>query len=125
MILRIFELQVLKRGNYIVSDGWSGYEWVEEENSGYNHIQHIHGRRDFGYGIESTTHIESIWWQLKSEIRTIYYIIPLRNFLYYLGECEWRVKTKNLSITQKIEDIFEMYELLKNADADYLKEDVF
>ena len=62
---------------------------------------------------------------IKIRNQIVYYIIPLLNFLYYLRECEWLIKTKNLSNTQKIEDIFEMYELLKNADADYLKEDVF
>ena len=78
--LKEFINRFIKRGNYIVSDGWSGYERAEEENSGYNHIKHIHGHRDFGYGIESTSHVESIWSQLKAEIKSIYYFIPLHNF---------------------------------------------
>ena len=58
--LKAFIMSFIKRGNYKVSDGWSGYKWIEEENSSYNHIPHIHGHRDFGYGIESTNQVESI-----------------------------------------------------------------
>ena len=42
-----------------------------------------------------------------------------------MREYECRIKTKNLSNTQKIEDFCEMYELLKNVDADDLKDDIF
>lgn len=45
-------------GNNIVSDGWSSYDYLDNNNVGYNHIRHIHGRRDFGIGIQKTSHVE-------------------------------------------------------------------
>lgn len=51
----------VKRGNFIISDGWQGYSWISEPNSGYYHITHVHGHGQFGYGNESTSHIEQLW----------------------------------------------------------------
>ena len=42
-----------------------------------------------------------------------------------MRKCEWLIKTKNYSNTQKIEDFFEIYQLLKNVGDDDLKDDVF
>lgn len=108
-----------------MTDGWRGYEWINNEDSGYSRIGHVHDLHDFGYGIESTSHVESIWSQLKQEIKSIYYIIPMHNFLYYLKECEWRIKTKVLSNEQKIEDFFEMYNLIKTVGSEDLKDEDF
>ena len=47
-------------GNIIVSNGWPGYNWLNENNSGYRHKVHVHGQDDFGFGLESTSIIESI-----------------------------------------------------------------
>lgn len=69
--------------------------------------------------------MENIWSQLKSEIKSIYYIIPQHNFLYYLRECEWRIKIKNLSNSQKNDDFFAMYDLLKTVGTDDLYDEDF
>ena len=47
-------------GNFIITDGWSDYNYLDNDNSGYANIKHNHGG-DFGLGRESTSHIESIW----------------------------------------------------------------
>jgi len=57
-------------GNNVITDGWPSYNWLSSFN--YHHIRHIHGRNDFGYGMESTSHIEQIWHQLKILIERLY-----------------------------------------------------
>ena len=69
--------------------------------------------------------MESIWSQLKEEIKSIYYIIHMHNFLYYLKESEWRIKTKTLSNEQKIDNIFEIHDLIKIVGAEDLKDEDF
>lgn len=44
-------------GNNIITDGWGGYDYLDLPNSGYRRIKHNHGRGDFGYGNQSTSHI--------------------------------------------------------------------
>lgn len=51
----------IETGNVIFSDGWQAYNWLNEPSSGYQHKVHIHGAHDFGYGLESIAHIESLW----------------------------------------------------------------
>ena len=55
----------VKTGNYIVSDGWSGYSWIGLPFSGYIPSVHNLGHGDFGRGLDSTSHIEGIWSFLK------------------------------------------------------------
>ena len=70
-----------------------------------NYLQH-----DFGFGNESTSHVESIWSQLKIEIKSTYKCIyHLIIFLYYLKESEWKIKYKNLNFSAKLDDFMEMY----------------
>ena len=85
---------MILKGNNIVTDGWAGYNWIDSNDSGNRRYQHIHGHNDFGQGLESTNHIESIWSQLKSEIKGIYKTTPSLNFLYFIREPEWRIKKK-------------------------------
>ena len=86
--LKEFITRYISPGNKIITDGWAGYDWADSPNSGYIRYRHIHGQHDFGFGIESTSHVETIWAQLKMEIKTIYKTIPGFNFLYYLKEAE-------------------------------------
>ena len=44
--------------NTIKTDGWDAYNLLNDINYHYNHIVHIHGRYQFGYGKEFTSHIE-------------------------------------------------------------------
>ena len=85
---------------------------VDNANSGYTRYLHNHGHHDIGYGPESTSHIESIWAQLQSEIKTTYKMIPCQNFLYFLREEEWKIKIKNVNYEEKLQEYFEKYNLV-------------
>ena len=58
--LKAFITKHVERGNHIVTDGWNGYDFLDAPNSGYLRSRHIHGGGVFGYGRDSTSHIESI-----------------------------------------------------------------
>ena len=49
-------------------------------------------QRDFGLGIESTSHIESIWSQLKSFIIKFYQALKSDNFIYFIRELEFYIR---------------------------------
>ena len=55
----------------------------------------------------------------------MYVTIPCINFLYFLGEGEWRIKLKYLSFEQKLDDFFEMFNLVKIVGEKDLKDDIF
>jgi hypothetical protein len=74
--LKIFVNKFISAGNNLVIDGWNGYDWANNINSGYVRFIHNHGRNDFGRGVESTSHMESVWSQLKKQIFNIYKMIP-------------------------------------------------
>ena len=65
-----------KSGNNIITDGLTSYNFLDRIDSGYTHIKFVHGGGDFGFGRESTSHIESIWSQIKAKIKDTYYTIP-------------------------------------------------
>ena len=72
--MKIFITRNVEKGNIIVTDGWSGYSFVKSL-AFYSRDVHIHGGGDFGLGVNSTSHIESIWSQMKAILKHIYYII--------------------------------------------------
>ena len=123
--LKSFIKKLIPEGNNLVTDGWHGYDWVDNANSGYTRYLHIHDHHDFGYGPESTSHIESIWAQLKSEIKTTYKMIPCQKFLYFLLEVEWKIKTKNLNYEEKLQDYFEKYNLVVTVGESNIFDSVF
>ena len=111
-------------GNSIVSDSWSGYNFLNAPNSGYNHIVHNHSRGNFGTGLESTSRIESIWGQLKFKIKNLYHSIPSKNFVYFLREAEYRLRIKNLNKYQKLEDLSILLSIVGNGlNNEYLSEE--
>ena len=59
----------VKSGNTIVSDGWSGYNFLSRSGSQYTHSVHNHAHGDFSVGLDSTSHIEQLWSQLKTIIK--------------------------------------------------------
>ena len=73
----------IEKGNHFITDCWVGYSWFDIPYSGYIHISHIHGNRDFGTGLESISHIEGLCGYLKSLIRNIYYIISQEQFILF------------------------------------------
>ena len=70
-----------------------------------------------------------IWAQLKSEIKSTNKMIPCQNFLYFLLEVEWKIKTKNLNYEEKLQDYFEKYNLVVTVgesnifDSEFLNND--
>ena len=38
--------------NYVITDGWSGYQWMNRNNSQYHHIIYSHTAGDCGYDLE-------------------------------------------------------------------------
>jgi len=103
-------------GNNIVSDDWSSYDYLDNNFSGYSHIKHVHGHRDFGFGIQSTSHVESIWEQIKSKIKESYHIIPPNNSMLFVREIKYKIKTKDMDSDQKIKKFFEIYETTNNVE---------
>ena len=79
--------------NIIISDGWEGYTWLRNDN--YEHRRHILWRHDFGWGSESTSHIESVWATLKRYISKLYTALNQKNFIYYVREIEFRYNVRN------------------------------
>ena len=81
------------------------YNWNDDDNSGFHRIIHIHGHHDFCHGDESTSHIESVWSDLKRLLSKAYVVVKSENFIYFLKDCEWRKKTSHLNLNDKIRNL--------------------
>ena len=84
-------------GTHFTHDRWAGYNFLCN-NINYTHESHHQGGGDFGIGLPSTSHIESVWANLKNLITSIYGIIPKKNyFILFLKEAEFRynIRTKS------------------------------
>ena len=115
-------------GNTIITDGFPSYNFLDQEGSGYNHIKHIHGGGDFGFGVESTSHIESIWSQIKGRIKSNYYSVPQKNLMLFIREireAEYKIKLKYKSNSEKIRDFFECYKFLSDVNDVKLEKNIF
>ena len=121
------------KGNNVVTDRWGVYNWINSHNSGYNRIIHIHEYHDFGYGAESTSHVKSIWGDLKQKLHSFYVAVKSDTFILFAKEMEFRKKISqrnNNDIIKKLQFIFNhiastvKYDLFKKEDLeDYEKED--
>ena len=60
-----FATNYIGKGNTIVIGCWGGYVFLDLVNSGYYHETHNHVAGDFGFGLSSTSSIESFWNALK------------------------------------------------------------
>ena len=109
-VLKKFITTYVETGNTIITEGWSGYNFNNNMH-GYIRDMYIHGGGDFSLRLNSSSHIESIWSQLKAIIKKMYYIIPFKNFGLFLWEVEWRIKKKNKNINEKISELFEEWYL--------------
>ena len=112
-IIKTFIEKLIPKGNHIIYDGWSSYSFLNDQYSGYTHSIHIHGKHDFGFGLDSTSNIKGIWRILKNELKRVYANIHAKNFLLFLKEAEFKVKNKHLNNNQKIE--IEFYNSLKES----------
>ena len=88
---------------------------MNRHNSRYNHIVHSHADSDFGYGLESISHIESLWANLKYLIKRMYNMIPSSNFYGFLKESEFRHNISNLNNMSKMDAIFDIFNYIANA----------
>lgn len=110
----------VQKGNHIIIDGWHDYDFMDLPNSGYLRSKHIHGGGDFGYGRDSTSHIESIWAQIKAKLKETYHSIPSKSFLSFVREIEYKLKTRHLNIEEKIKNFFECFNTTQNVlEKDY------
>ena len=87
--LKKFITKYIEEGNSIITYGCSGYNFLNN-NPSYYHITHIHGGGDFGFGIQSTSHIESLWAIIKAKIKSIYKVIPNSNLMKLVKEVEFK-----------------------------------
>ena len=99
--LKIFITNHIIPGTNIIHDGWRGYAFLNSDNSVYTNEEYNHAYGNFGQGLHSTSHIESVWNSIKSEIKFLYRIIPHSNYIYYLRESEFRYIISKLSNTGK------------------------
>ena len=72
------------KGNIIIIDGPLCYNWLNQPFCGYAHSVHNHGHGNFGFCMNSTSHIESLWSNIKTLIKSIYTVIPTDNFNLFL-----------------------------------------
>ena len=100
--MRNFIHKYIKPGIIIISDGWSSYNFLREPGSGYTHLVYSHGHGQWGRGINSTSHIESVWAYFKSTIKKIYHSILNKGFYFYLKETEFRYNTRNNTFKEKV-----------------------
>ena len=104
----------IKRGNIIISDGRSGYSWLDSPNNGYLYSTYTHALGDFGDGNDSTAHIEQLWAHLKHLIKKIYNSIPINNFFYFLKESKFRRNLGFLSTSDKWKEIFDILNYIRD-----------
>ena len=64
------------KGNIIITDSCSGYNWISEPNFGLVHITNNHSLHQFGYGDISVFPIEQIMICFKRIIQKIYVTFP-------------------------------------------------
>ena len=59
--LKIFVFNHINPGTNITHDGWSGYNFLDGDDSVWTHEVLNHGHGDFSHGLSSTTYIEQYW----------------------------------------------------------------
>lgn len=50
----------IPKGNIIITDGILCYQWLTDPSNSYVQSVYNSGQGDFGYGLDSTSHIESL-----------------------------------------------------------------
>ena len=106
-ILKNFITNYIPIKSKVVTDSWSGYNFLEMPNSGYIHLKHNQSGGQFGLGLQSTSHIESLWAILKKKIKSTYNAIPFKNIFHFIREAEYKCKNRAKSCDEKLKDFFE------------------
>ena len=66
-------------------------------------------------GIQSSSPFETIQNIIKSKIKSIYLIIPHKNYLKFVSEEEYIYKIRNKTSYGKIKDLFDNYHLVEDV----------
>ena len=120
--IKAFISKFVEKGNTICTDGWQAYSFLGNPHSGYIHITHVHSSGNFGLDIASTSYKESIWAQIKGNIKRTYNVIPNKNFMSLVREQECKLKIKNLGKDGKIKYFFDSYKIINNVEDNALME---
>ena len=100
--LKIFINNHINKNSNIITDGWSGYDFLDTDDTEYDHEVHVHGYGgNFGFGQHSTSYIEGIWGTVKSYITRIYNKIPDLNFILFLREADLSYRLRDKAILKK------------------------
>lgn len=80
----------------------------------------------FGLGIQTTSHFESLWAVLDHNIKKTYNVIPTTNIMHFIREAEFKNKSRNKSLNDKIIEFFVCSKLLNDIkDVDIGKSDFY
>ena len=90
-----------------------------DTDNNYIHSVHSHGHGDFGYGQENSSHIETIWGNLKS-IKNLYYQVPSDNFILFLCEEEFRRPLSGFSDIKKCSEFMDVLNYIANMEINNL-----
>ena len=118
-IMKKFIKNYVKSGNVLVTDGWGAYQWIDSDIN-YTHSTHNHGFGDFGYGLDSTSYVESLWSNLKNILRNIYYIIPNKYFLLFLKEAELRRNLNSFTDEEKWKELVSIFNYISDINYENL-----
>lgn len=116
--LNIFVTNHIEPGTHIITDGFSSYAFLDNEDvSVWTHEAHSHARGDWGSGSSSTSHIEHTWAHLIEQVKLIYGNIKSYNWIYFFKEAEFRLNIckkkddEKLKIFENIlKEIFELHD---------------
>ena len=92
------------------------YNFVSRPDSLYSLSIHNHGFGDLGFDLDSTSHIEQSWSQLKTIIKQIYNIILLEKYFLFIREAEFRLTRINLNNIGKVKEFIDIIFYIKNID---------
>ena len=81
--LEIFMKNYIESGIIILTDGWTGYSFLDREDSVWKHEIYNHGHGQFRVGLHSTSNIEHTWAHLKMKLK-IYIIYFLKKIIYII-----------------------------------------
>lgn len=113
--LKDIVLRYIRPGNTLITDAWSGYNWISQPNSGFHHITHNHRYGQFGYADESTSHIKQLQSSLKWFFKRIYVSITGEHFILFLREIEWKITLSLKNDEEKIKELLEIFVYIGNT----------